>query len=69
MKTLKHMVASGLGITVLPRSAAELASYGGKTLVVRDFIEPVPKRTIAIAWRVSYPRHQAIDTMASVLRG
>ena len=68
LETLKHMVATGLGITVLPRSAADLATYGGKTLVVREFTDPVPKRTIALAWRVSYPRHQAIDTLVSVLR-
>jgi LysR family hydrogen peroxide-inducible transcriptional activator len=68
LETLKHMVASGLGITVLPRSAADIATYSGKTLVVRDFTDPVPQRTIALAWRVSYPRHQAIDTLASALR-
>ncbi len=68
LETLKHMVATGLGITVLPQSAADLATYGGKPLLVREFTEPVPRRTIALAWRVSYPRHQAIDTLASVLR-
>ena len=68
LETLKHMVATGLGITVLPRSAADLATYGGKALVVREFTDPAPQRTIALAWRVSYPRHQAIDTLADVLR-
>jgi LysR family hydrogen peroxide-inducible transcriptional activator len=68
LETLKHMVATGLGITVLPRSAADLATYGGKALVAREFTDPVPKRTIALAWRVSYPRHQAIDTLVDVLR-
>jgi LysR family hydrogen peroxide-inducible transcriptional activator len=68
LETLKHMVATGLGITVLPRSAADVATYRGKSLVVREFADPVPKRTIALAWRVSYPRHQAIDTLISVLQ-
>jgi LysR family hydrogen peroxide-inducible transcriptional activator len=68
LETLKHMVATGLGITVLPRTAADIATYGGKSLVVRDFAEPAPKRTVALAWRVSYPRHQAIDTLVGVLR-
>ena len=68
LETLKHMVASGLGITVLPKSAADIATYQGTALVAREFTTPAPTRTIALAWRVSYPRHQAIDTLVSVLR-
>ena len=68
LETLKHMVASGLGITVLPESAANLAQYGHHTLAVRPFASPPPKRTIALAWRATYPRHQAIDVLADALR-
>lgn len=68
LETLKHMVASGLGITVLPRSAANLAQYSDHKLLVRPFVEPAPLRTIALAWRVSYPRHQAIDILTDALR-
>jgi LysR family hydrogen peroxide-inducible transcriptional activator len=68
LETLKHMVASGMGITVLPESAASLALYGDSDLVLRPFAAPSPARTIALAWRVSYPRHQAIDLLADALR-
>lgn len=68
LETLKHMVASGLGITVLPESAANIAQYGEDTLAVRPFAGPVPKRTVALAWRASYPRHQAIDILIEALR-
>jgi LysR family hydrogen peroxide-inducible transcriptional activator len=68
LETLKHMVASGMGITVLPESAASVASYGDSDLVVRPFRAPHPSRTIALAWRVSYPRHQAIDILTEALR-
>jgi LysR family hydrogen peroxide-inducible transcriptional activator len=68
LETLKHMVASGLGITVLPKSAADTAQYGHQRLIVKPFIDPVPKRTVALAWRASYPRHQAIDMLADALR-
>jgi LysR family hydrogen peroxide-inducible transcriptional activator len=68
LETLKHMVASGLGITVLPKSAADVATYGEHTLVVRPFTDPAPQRTIALAWRVSYPRPQAIDILTDALR-
>jgi len=68
LETLKHMVASGLGITVLPKSAAAIADYGVRSLAVRPFAEPAPRRTIALAWRVSYPRPEAIDILVEALR-
>lgn len=68
LETLKHMVASGLGITVLPESAAREATYGEHTLAVRPFIDPAPRRSIALAWRVSYPRTEAIDILIEALR-
>lgn len=63
LETLRHMVASGLGITVLPESAAISNIYSSKLLVTRPFIEPVPSRTVALAWRASFPRHKAIDAL------
>ncbi|HEY6131223.1 MAG TPA: LysR substrate-binding domain-containing protein [Halioglobus sp.] len=68
LETLKHMVASGLGITVLPESAAKEATYGERTLAVRPFVDPAPRRSIALAWRVSYPRTQAIDILIDAAR-
>ena len=67
LETLKHMVASGLGITVLPKSAATLVQYGEHSLTVRPFDDPAPERAIALAWRVSYPRHQAVDLLRDAL--
>lgn len=68
LETLKHMVASGLGITVLPKTAADVVTYGERSLAVRPFKEPVPKRTIALAWRASYPRPEAIDILIDAMR-
>ena len=63
LETLRHMVASGLGVTVLPQTAAEMPLYAPKLLVTRPFADPAPRRTLALAWRVSYPRHKAIDVL------
>ncbi|MEZ5503011.1 MAG: hydrogen peroxide-inducible genes activator [Halioglobus sp.] len=68
LETLKHMVASGLGITILPHSAAKEATYGERTLAVRPFPDPSPKRSIALAWRASYPRPEAIDILINALK-
>jgi LysR family transcriptional regulator, hydrogen peroxide-inducible genes activator len=69
LETLKHMVASGLGITVLPASAANLGQYEGDKLVVRQFRSPAPTRTVALAWRASYPRHAVIDVLTEAMKG
>lgn len=63
LETLRHMVASGLGITILPYSAVEATRYADNLLIYRPFIEPAPRRTVAMAWRASYPRHKAIDAL------
>lgn len=64
LETIRHMVASGLGITVLPLSAATAVQYREDILVVRPFVAPVPSRTVALAWRVTFPRPKAIDTLS-----
>jgi len=68
LETIKHMVASGLGITVLPESAAQMMQYSERSLVVRPFAEPAPTRTVALAWRASFPRHQVIDILTDALK-
>ena len=63
LETLRHMVASGLGITILPQSAATSNIYSSTLLVTRPFTDPAPSRTVALAWRASFPRHKAIDAL------
>ncbi|MCK0165212.1 hydrogen peroxide-inducible genes activator [Marinobacter sp. S6332] len=64
LETIRHMVASGLGITVLPLSAATGMQYQKDVLVTRPFAPPVPSRTVALAWRVTFPRPKAIDVLS-----
>lgn len=67
LETLKYMVASGLGITVLPQSAAQMNQFSGGNLVTRPLASD-PKRTVALAWRASFPRHRAIDTLVAAIQ-
>lgn len=67
LETLKYMVASGLGITVLPESAARFDDDGSQ-LVTRPLANTQSKRTVALAWRASFPRHQAIDALSKAIR-
>jgi len=62
-ETIRNMVASGLGITVLPASANS-ARYRSPLLKIVPFTKPVPSRRIALAWRKSFARIQAVDVLA-----
>lgn len=67
LETLKYMVASGLGITVLPESAANLNQLTNGKLITRP-LAAQSRRTVALAWRASFPRHKAIDVLANAIR-
>ncbi|MBI3344297.1 MAG: hydrogen peroxide-inducible genes activator [Gammaproteobacteria bacterium] len=67
LETIRHMVASGAGITVLPCTSVLSHQAEDKLLAVRPFADPVPKRRIALAWRNSFPRPQAIATLREAL--
>ncbi len=66
LETIRNMVASNLGITVLPASAT-VARYQNPLIKVIPFIKPAPTRRIAIAWRKSFVRTQAIDKLVDAI--
>lgn len=65
LETIRHMVASRLGISVLPLSAAMGKVVDDDLLDVRPFKAPIPYRSVALAWRVTFPRPKAIDLLSS----
>ncbi|MCG7599691.1 LysR substrate-binding domain-containing protein [Halomonas sp. McH1-25] len=67
LETIRHMVASKLGITVLPHSAIGTGHYESGMLESRPFTPQAPSRTVAIAWRASYPRPKAIDALINAI--
>lgn len=75
LETIRHMVAGGLGITVLPKSSVENRPLEDASLVVaKPFAAPAPSRRIALVWRKTYPRIKAIAALrdailASPIRG
>ncbi|WP_277052414.1 hydrogen peroxide-inducible genes activator [Zestomonas thermotolerans] len=68
LETIRHMVASGMGISILPLSAVESHHYAPGVFEVRPLTPPAPYRTVAIAWRASFPRPKAIDVLADSVR-
>lgn len=67
LETIRHMVASGMGITVLPCTAAGADRYAQRLLTIKRFQEPVPRRTVALAWRKTFPRPKAIEALRKAI--
>lgn len=66
LETIRNMVASNLGITVLPCSATA-ERYHNPLLKVIPFANPAPARRIAIAWRKSFVRLEAVEKIAEAI--
>jgi LysR family hydrogen peroxide-inducible transcriptional activator len=67
--TLVQMVAGGLGVTLVPRLAAEGGAAAGANVVLRSFEAPVTGRSLAVAWRAGGPRARDGRALAQTLRG
>ena len=68
LETIRHMVAAGTGITVLPRSSVPDSQKQQSLIDWKPFTRPSPTRTVAIAWRKHYPRKEAIATIRDTIQ-
>lgn len=67
LETLRHMVASGYGVTILPQSAMGVNRYLDNSLASKYFNSPAPYRTIAMAWRASFTRPKLIELLSNII--
>lgn len=68
LEMLRHMIAAGEGISVMPALAAgEHTSMGG-LLAYRELDVPHAGRTIALAWRATETRAADLHAVAAALR-
>jgi LysR family hydrogen peroxide-inducible transcriptional activator len=68
LETIRHMVAAGTGITVLPRTSIMHSQKIESMIDIKPFKSPSPNRTVAIAWRKHYPRKEAIVTIRDTIQ-
>lgn len=67
LETLRHMVASGLGITILPSSSSNQHIYDADTIVERPFAGKTPYRRVSVVWRKRFSRPKAIDALVQAI--
>ncbi len=65
LETIKYMVASGMGVTVVPQLSVP-AGLQPHVRYVR-FSAPVPTRRVVLAWRRTFPRYEAIAALRNAI--
>ncbi|MCY7316029.1 MAG: LysR family transcriptional regulator [Rubrivivax sp.] len=65
LETIKYMVAAGMGVTVVPQLSVPADVQTHVRYV--PFSEPVPTRRVALAWRRTFPRYEAIAALRNCI--
>lgn len=67
LETLRQMVASGSGITLLPQLASSGAYGHARGVTVVPFARPAPVRHVGALWRKTTARGAAIEAVCDVI--
>ena len=78
LETIKHMVAAGMGVTLVPRLSAPTSALKGSDSGVKDYGDSAyvsyvpfagdpPTRRVVLAWRRSFTRYEAIASLRNAI--
>lgn len=67
LETIRLMVASGLGLTVLPATAIPTRRAANDLLTYIPFSRPTPDRRVVMATRSSFPRASALPVLRDAI--
>ena len=65
LETIKYMVASGMGVTVVPCLSVPKEVQPHIRYV--PFVKPVPTRRVVLAWRRTFTRYEAIAALRNAI--
>ena len=65
LETIKYMVASGMGVTVVPQLSIPKDTQPQVRYV--PFSAPVPTRRVVLAWRRTFTRYEAIAALRNAI--
>jgi LysR family hydrogen peroxide-inducible transcriptional activator len=68
LDTVREMVASRIGVTLLPALSVTGAAAPNGSIEIRPFAEPVPGRRIGLVWRRGAAREAEFRILADFLR-
>ncbi len=67
LETIRHMVASGVGITVLPSSSVPNPVPKESLLTYIPLADDDTRRTVALVWRKSFGRREALEALRDAI--
>lgn len=67
LETIRHMVASGIGITLLPRTSVPAAAQTDSLLRYVPLADATTRRRVVLAWRKTFPRQAAIEALRQAI--
>lgn len=67
LETIRNMVEGGLGITILPQTAVRPENTIRPLVSSDNSQNSQPYRTVALAWRSSFPRTAAVESLAALI--
>lgn len=67
LETLRQMVATGAGVTLLPELASRGAYGSAKGVAIRPFAKPAPVRHVGAVWRKTTARAPAIEAICKLI--
>ncbi|ACE83721.1 hydrogen peroxide-inducible genes activator [Cellvibrio japonicus] len=66
LEMLRNLVAAGMGVSIVPASAAEVSLCRASRVAARPLA--IGQRTLGLAWRSSFPRYRAIDVLRRAIQ-
>ena len=66
LETIKYMVASGMGVTVVPQLSVPRTTAAARRHYI-PFAPPAPTRRVVLAWRRSFTRYEAIAALRNAI--
>jgi len=67
LETIRQMVATGIGITVMPRTAMPARVSRQSLVAYLPFRNPPPHRRVVLAWRRSFTRSEAVESLRQAI--
>lgn len=66
LETIRYMVASGVGISIVPETS--LSERDKELFTIKSLSDPIPKRTVALAWRKTFLRVETLELFKSAIK-
>ena len=66
LETLRHLVASGAGVTLLPEMATRSLQKNSGNIILKSFSKPIPSRRVAMLWRQNSARAVCCEKMVEM---